>query len=93
MLTFGRVPIEIGAALRAPARTMRPLFPALEFAFTQSAFVAYVLAAWRLGADLEWTGQFFVSNGVLSHWQVWLAAAFLLQASGTAVGRLGRGER
>lgn len=37
------------------------------------------LGFWRLGQDLDWAGAFFVEDGFLSHWQVWLGAAAALQ--------------
>jgi hypothetical protein len=39
------------------------------------------LGFWRLGQDLGFTGDFVFSTGLLSHWQVWLAAAAGLQYS------------
>jgi hypothetical protein len=43
------------------------------------AFTAYVMAAWRLGADMNWLGEFVISQGLLSRWQVWLALAVAAQ--------------
>ncbi len=34
---------------------------------------------WRVGTDLGWTGDFVFSDGLLSHWQVWIGAAILVQ--------------
>ena len=34
-----------------------------------------VLGFWRLGQDLDIVGNFVFPTGLLSHWQVWLAAA------------------
>jgi hypothetical protein len=42
---------------------------------TPLALVGYVLAFWRLGADLNWVSEFFVEQGLFSRWQVWLALA------------------
>jgi hypothetical protein len=39
------------------------------------AFLAGALGVWRLGADPGWTNQFFIPNGLLSHWQGWFAVA------------------
>lgn len=49
--------------------------------------IAAVLGAWRLGADLGWTGQFFISDGLLSRHQLWFAAAFAIQASASTLRR------
>lgn len=37
------------------------------------------LGLWRVGTDLEWTEEFFIGNGFLSHWQVWIGAAVAMQ--------------
>lgn len=39
------------------------------------ALAALSLGLWRLGADMNWTGNFFIGDGLFSHWQVWLALA------------------
>jgi hypothetical protein len=47
---------------------------------TPVAAVAGALAAWRFGVDAGWTGAFFISHGLLSHWQVWVAFAISVEA-------------
>jgi hypothetical protein len=59
----------------------KPYAPALAFVMTPVALTAYVLAAWRLGADLNWFSEFFVERGLLSRWQVWLALAAAAQVT------------
>jgi hypothetical protein len=34
---------------------------------------------WRIGTDLDWAGDFVFPQGLLSHWQVWIAAAIAVQ--------------
>jgi hypothetical protein len=48
---------------------------------TPFAVMEAALGLWRLGADLGWTGPFFVESGVLSRWQVWFALAAFTQAA------------
>ena len=43
------------------------------------ALIAAVMAFWRFGADAGWTDSFIVSDGFMSHWQVWLALAIGIQ--------------
>jgi hypothetical protein len=38
-----------------------------------------VLGFWRLGQDLGFVGDFVFVAGLLSHWQVWIAAAACTQ--------------
>ncbi|HUQ94522.1 MAG TPA: hypothetical protein VM120_22760, partial [Bryobacteraceae bacterium] len=42
---------------------------------TPAAVMAAVLGVWRISSDIGWTGQFAISQGIFSHWQVWLALA------------------
>ncbi len=54
--------------------------------------MAIVLALWRLGADLRTTGEFPISAGLFSHWQVWLTGAALLQFLAMILNRYGNAE-
>jgi hypothetical protein len=56
-----------------------------------AALLAFTLAFWRIAADLHWTGQFFISQGIFSHWQVWLVAAAVLLLCASALNRWGHG--
>jgi hypothetical protein len=61
--------------------------PLLHYLLTPIASVGYVLAGWRLGADLNWTDEFFIPSGILSHWQVWLALAIATQVAAAHLAR------
>jgi hypothetical protein len=71
----------------------RELASMLAALLTPSAAMAFVLGAWRLGADLKWTGEFAISRGLFSHWQVWIAMAGLLQTCASLLNRYARGGR
>jgi len=60
---------------------------------TLAAISCGTLGSWRLGQDLGWAGDFVFDSGVLSHWQVWLSAAALLQYGSWRLGRYGRSLR
>ena len=49
--------------------------------------LALALALWRLAYELNWTGRFAISEGLFSHWQVWMGLALLLQVLDTMLGR------
>jgi len=57
-----------------------------------AALVAFLLAWWRIAADLNWTNSFAIDSGLFSHWQVWMAAAVLLQLCSRMLNRYGRGK-
>jgi hypothetical protein len=41
---------------------------------------AFLLAFWRLGADLGWTSEFLITDGLLRHWQLWAALGMSMVA-------------
>ena len=74
-----REPLQGRAALAVFAALLQP-----------AAVMAGVLAFWRFGADLQWTSEFAISTGLLSHWQVWLAIFAGLEFLAVALNRTGR---
>jgi len=66
------------------------LLVALGVFLTPTALLAGVLGAWRLGVDLGWTTDFFIANGLWSHWQVWFALAIVLQLAASHLQRIGK---
>jgi hypothetical protein len=88
------VKIRFVAGRKASHKNRKKQRVALELAalMTPAAVMALVLAVWRLAADLKLTGEFPITAGVLSHWQVWLAAAALIQLGAIALIRYGKAE-
>jgi hypothetical protein len=68
----------------------RMFAPVVSSLLTPVALVGYMLACWRLGADLNVTGEFFISQGLFSRWQVWLALAFVTQLGAKELNRRAR---
>ncbi len=54
---------------------------------TPIAVLAGVLGAWRLAADPGWTSNFFIADGLLSRYQLWLAVAICAQTSALILNR------
>jgi len=44
--------------------------------------LSMAMAVWRLGQDLGFARNFFLTNGPLSHWQVWFGISACLLATG-----------
>lgn len=67
---------------------------ALAFAalLTPASVMASVLGIWRIAADLNWTGDFAITSGFFSHWQVWIASAVLLEVLARILNRYGRSD-
>jgi hypothetical protein len=76
-----RVQAFFGKALRASEETADLLVALIS----PASVIALVLGLWRLTADLEWTGSFFISKGLFSHWQVWIALAVVLRLGASAL--------
>jgi hypothetical protein len=47
--------------------------PALAGILSLISVSCFALAAWKILFDVGWAGPFFVSSGLFSHWQIWLA--------------------
>ena len=78
--------------LRGSAGDPKVYAPVLTALLTPVAMSGYALALWRLGADLEWTSKFFIADGVLSKWQVWLALAIATQMASHRLNRRRSGD-
>jgi hypothetical protein len=49
---------------------------------TPLALLSFTVSFWGFAAEFRWASGFFITAGMFSHWQVWLALAgvFLLLA-------------
>jgi len=83
-IRFGR-----GARIAHKPHEKRHVAAAVGSLLTPAAVGASILGLWRIAADLKWTSEFAIPNGFFSHWQVWLAAAALLQLCSHLLGRYG----
>ena len=54
---------------------------------TPIAVLAGVLGVWRLAADPGWTSNFFIADGLLSRYQLWIAVAICAQTSALILNR------
>lgn len=87
-----RILLNSETRVRHKRRKNRHVALALASLLTPGAVMACVLAFWRLAADLNAAGQFPISNGLFSHWQIWLALAAALQFCATLLNRYGKPE-
>lgn len=78
--------------IRKAVQRTQEIAPVFRHFLMPIAVAGYALAAWRLGADLNLTGEFFISRGLFSHWQVWLALSVGTHLSATYFDRLGRSD-
>lgn len=87
-----RIRLSKGSRIRQNARKNQHLALGLASLLTPSAIMAFVLAFWRLSADLSAGGPFPISVGLFSHWQVWLAGAAVLEFFALLLNRYGNAE-
>ena len=81
-IRFGR-----GPKVERKGRKNRRVALAAGGLLTPGAVMAMALGFWRLAADLKWTDTFAIPDGLFSHWQVWMAAAAILQFCSSMLSR------
>lgn len=86
-----RIHLRFSPGIERQVARNRELASITAALLTPAAAMSFVLGVWRLGSDLNWTGQFAISRGLFSHWQVWIAMAGLLQTCASLLNRYGRG--
>lgn len=85
-----RIPIMVPTVqIREAISRQRRYAGVVGFLMTPFALVGYVLAIWRLGADMSWLDEFFIRQGIFSRWQVWLAIAIATHLLANHLNRVG----
>jgi len=85
-----RLKLGKGRPVRQAQGKNRHLALACAALLVPAALMAYVMGVWRLASDLGVTGEFAV-GGLLSHWQIWIAAGAGLHLAASLLNRYGRG--
>ncbi len=86
-IRFGR-----GPRVERKARKNRRVALAFASLLTPAAFMACSLGLWRIAADLKWTGDFAITSGLFSHWQVWIVSAVVLEIISHILNHYGRSD-
>jgi hypothetical protein len=91
MIRSMRVRIRFGKSTRLGSRGRNQRLALLAGSLlAPAAVMAWVLAWWRIAADLRWTNGFAISAGLFSYWQVWVAAGVVLQLCSRMLNRYGK---
>jgi len=77
--------VKRAAALAHPLELYPETTRAVEWMLAPLSLMAFVLGFWRLGADLNWTGEFAISAGLFSHWQVWMVIAVAMRLGASSL--------
>lgn len=84
-----RIRLHTGPKVKLARRKNRHVALAAAALITPAALVAGCLGFWRLAADLNLAGRFAISEGLFSHWQVWLGCAAVLESIAILLNRYG----
>ncbi len=85
-----RLRLSRGWSGQRESRKRSPGLLAIAALLQPAAVMAGVLAFWRFGADLQWTSEFAISSGVLSHWQAWVGIFLMVEALAYGLNQAGR---
>lgn len=80
-----RIRFPRGRVVKRRQQQHRELLSAAASLLTPLSVMAYVLAFWRLAADIGLARE--NPQGVFSHWQLWIAVGVGLQFAARKVGR------
>ena len=87
-----RIRLSAGPKVTKKQRNNGHVALAMASLLTPAAVMAFVLALWRLVADLKVTSEFPITNGLFSHWQVWITSAAVLQFCALLLNRYGNSQ-
>jgi len=87
-----RIRFGNGSRVRRNHRKNQHLALGLAALLTPASVMAIVLGLWRITADLRATGEFPISVGLFSHWQVWTTGAAILEFLAIVLNRYGNAE-
>ncbi len=73
-----RIRFRIGPRVRRTGTKNQRLALAFGSLLVPVVLGAWVLALWRLASDLRFASDFAITEGIFSHWQVWIAIALAL---------------
>ena len=85
-----RIRLNVGPRIKKTTGKNRNTALAIASLVTPATLLAFVLAFWRMSADLGMTSAFPITAGLFSHWQVWLGIALAAQFVTAMLNRYGR---
>jgi hypothetical protein len=77
----GALSARLRPAIDGAAATSQQAANMMALLLSPLTVLAYVFAAWRLGADMDVAGEFPIPTGLFSHWLVWVAIGAGLQTT------------
>ena len=88
------VRIRLGSGVNRQPTIRKNMRVALAFAalLWPASLMAFALGLWRIAADMRFASEFPITEGVFSHWQVWIAAGIAIVVCAFALNRYGIAE-
>lgn len=98
VMRWERTPLSMIVKLRFPTGRKvkktsgknRHIALAIAALMTPGTLMMFVMAMWRLGADVGVATEFPITEGVWQHWQMWIAAAAFSHLISVLLDRYGR---
>jgi hypothetical protein len=88
---FVRIRLGRGRSVGSEPGKNRALAFVAAALLAPAAVMSFLLALWRLGADMSVASRFAIVEGPLSHWHVWMLLAVFLAVAAVKLNRYGRG--
>lgn len=79
-----------GRKVKKTSGKNRHIALAIAALMTPATLMMFVMAMWRIGADVGVATEFPITEGVWRHWQMWIAAAALSHLVSVLLNRYGR---
>lgn len=87
-----RIRFDRGLRVKRTQRKNKHVALAAATLLSPAKVAALALGCWRLAADLRITARFAISDGLFSHWQVWVGIAGIFHVVAMALNRYGGSE-
>jgi hypothetical protein len=84
--------VRVYPSFSRAARVSQDAAQLVSVFLTPASVLAMVFGLWRLSADLEWTANFPIANGLFSHWLVWIGVAIGLRMTASLLDRSDNGS-
>lgn len=85
-----RIRLGRGVPMQRRKGKNRHVALALAGLLAPASVMAFILAIWRIAADMSATTKFAIDEGPFSHWHVWIVIAVVLAVAAVRLNRYGR---
>ncbi len=87
-----RIRLRRGVHIERRSRKNRGLAFAASGLLVPASLMAFMLACWRIAAEMSYASEFAITEGPFSHWHVWAAIAAVLVFLAVKLNRYAKGD-